>query len=35
MTMDLGNGVLARYVKDTGEFVGFTIVGVHHMVGRE
>ncbi len=35
LTMDLGNGVLARYVKDTGELVGFTIVGVHQMVGHE
>lgn len=35
LTLDLGSGVLARYIKDTGELVGFTIVGVHHMVGHE
>lgn len=35
LTIDLGNGVLARYVKDTDELVGFTIVGVHHLVGHE
>ncbi|MBI4339266.1 MAG: DUF2283 domain-containing protein [Chloroflexi bacterium] len=33
LTMDLGGGLLARYIKDTGELVGFTIAGVRKMVG--
>jgi uncharacterized protein YuzE len=34
LTLDLGEGVLARYQKDTGEVTGLTIVGVSHMTGQ-
>lgn len=28
LTLDLGKGFLARYLQETGELVGFTIVGL-------
>ena len=31
LTLDLGEGLLARYLKDTGEVTGLTIVGISHM----
>ena len=34
LTMDLGGGLLARYNNDTGELLGFTIIGVSRMVGH-
>ena len=33
LTMDLGEGMLARYRESDGELVGFTIVGVSRIVG--
>lgn len=34
LTLDLGEGLLARYLKDTGEVTGLTIVGISHMTER-
>ena len=34
LTLDLGEGLLARYQKDTGEVTGLTIVGISHMTGQ-
>ena len=31
LTLDLGEGLLAQYLKDTGEVTGFTIVGISYM----
>ena len=31
LTLDLGGGLFARYLKDTGEITGLTIIGVSHM----
>jgi hypothetical protein len=31
LTLDLGGGLFARYLKDTGEITGLTITGVSHM----
>jgi uncharacterized protein YuzE len=31
LTLDLGSGLFARYLKDTGEITGLTIIGVSHM----
>ncbi|HLF04486.1 MAG TPA: DUF2283 domain-containing protein [Dehalococcoidia bacterium] len=31
LTLDLGEGLLARYLKDTGEVTGFTTVGISYM----
>ena len=28
LTLDLGGGLLARYVEETGEITGFTLLGV-------
>lgn len=33
-TLDLGNGVLARYLEDSDKLVGFTIIGVSRIVGK-
>lgn len=32
LTMDLGIGILARYLEKTGKLVGFTIVGVSEVL---
>ena len=34
LTLDLGSGVLARYIEDSGEIVGFTIVGLSEIISR-
>lgn len=34
LTLDLGNGVLARYLEDSDKLVGFTIIGVSRIVGK-
>jgi len=33
LSLDLGEGMLARYREEDGELVGFTIVGVSKIVG--
>jgi len=33
LTLDLGEGMLARYREEDGELVGFTIIGVSRIVG--
>ena len=32
LTLDLGGGLFARYLKETGEITGFTILGVSKVV---
>ena len=32
LTLDLGGGILARYLEKTKEFVGFTIIGVSQII---
>lgn len=32
LTLDLGGGILARYLEKTKEFVGFTIIGVSQTI---
>ena len=32
LTLDLGSGILARYLEKTKEFVGFTIIGVSQIL---
>jgi uncharacterized protein YuzE len=32
LTLDLGEGMLARYLEEDGELVGFTIIGVSRIV---
>ena len=32
LTLDLGGGLLARYLKETGEITGLTILGVSKVV---
>ena len=34
LTLDLGNGVLARYLRDSDKLVGFTITSVKQIVGK-
>jgi uncharacterized protein YuzE len=31
LTLDLGSGLFARYLKDTGEITGLTILGISKM----
>jgi len=33
LTLDLGNGVLARYKKGSNKMIGFTITGIKAIVG--
>ena len=33
LTLDLGNGILARYDKDSNKMVGFSIVGLKSILG--
>ena len=35
VTVDMGNGLLARYEEETEELVGLTIVGASHVVQKE
>jgi uncharacterized protein YuzE len=35
LTLDLGGGVLARYLEKTKEFVGFTIIGISQIIKRK
>ena len=35
LTLDLGNGVLARYLQDSDKLVGFTIIGVRQIVAKK
>lgn len=32
LTLDLGDGLLARYLEETGEITGFTIIGISRLV---
>jgi uncharacterized protein YuzE len=32
LTLDLGDGILARYLKKSEEFVGFTIIGASQII---
>ena len=32
LTLDLGDGLLARYEEETGEITGFTIIGISRLV---
>ena len=32
LTLDLGGGILARYLEKNKEFVGFTIIGVSQII---
>ena len=31
LTLDLGGGLLARYVEETGEITGFTLMGISYV----
>lgn len=35
LTLDLGGGLLARYLKETGEITGLTLLGVSKVVKLE
>ena len=35
LTLDLGGGVLARYLEKTKEFVGFTIIGISEIIKKK
>ena len=32
LTLDLGDGLLARYQEETGEITGFTIIGISRLM---
>jgi len=34
LTLDLGGGILARYLEKTKEFVGFTIIGISEIIKK-
>lgn len=34
LTLDLGGGLFARYLKDTGEITGLTLLGVSEMTKK-
>jgi len=35
LTEDIGRGILARYLEDSGELVGFTIIGVSQVIRQK
>ena len=35
LTEDIGEGILARYLEDSGELVGFTIIGVSQVIKQK
>jgi uncharacterized protein YuzE len=34
LTLDLGGGIFARYIKETGEITGLTILGISEMTKK-
>ena len=35
LTMDVGSGVLLRYIEETGKLVGFTVIGISSILKLE